>query len=56
MGGDGVVCLLGLAALMPIVYIHRNIGRFEGIIMALLYVGYLCLVFEIGHDMYEGGF
>ncbi len=53
---DYWVMLLVSAALLPIVYMHRSIGRFEGIIMALLYIGYLFLVFDIGHDMFEGGF
>jgi cation:H+ antiporter len=51
---DYWVMLVVSAALLPIVYLQRSIGRFEGIIMALIYIGYLFVVFEVGHDMFEG--
>jgi len=51
---DYWVMLLVSAALLPIVYMHRSIGKFEGLIMAALYLMYLFFVFQVGHSAIEG--
>jgi len=51
---DYWVMLLISVGLLPIVFMHRSIGKFEGLIMAAFYVIYLYFVFSVGHSVVEG--
>lgn len=51
---DYWVMLLVTLGLVPIVFMHRSIGRREGLVMATFYVIYLFIVFNVGHGVVEG--
>ncbi|MGJ8528988.1 calcium/sodium antiporter [Maritalea sp.] len=53
---DYWVMLLISIGILPLIFLHRNIGKVEGVIMASLYVIYLLIVFEVGHEMFNGSF
>ncbi len=53
---DYWVMLLVSLALLPLIFMHRNIGRLEGTVMTVLYIVYLFVVFEVGHELLNGSF
>lgn len=51
---DYWVMLLVTLGLVPIVFMHRSIGKREGLVMATFYIIYLFIVFNVGHGVVEG--